>query len=120
MRKSKEREHLEYYARVHTDCNDLCPLCGRVIPDSQKDEHHLVPKSRQGKITTTLHRACHRQIHMLFTITELETCYNSPEALLEHPDMQKFVAWISKKPNDFLPQFRPSDRKKDTKILEQR
>ena len=49
----------------------VCPICDRPIPDSQKDAHHLIPKSKGGKTTEYLHRICHRQIHALFTETEL-------------------------------------------------
>lgn len=91
---------------------DVCPLCDRVIPSSQSDEHHLVPKCKGGKETRTLHRACHRQIHMIFTENELSKEFNTAEKLLTHPEMQKFVAWIKTKPNDFLPSFHPHARKK--------
>lgn len=113
MRKTKHQEHEQYKERMHFNEECICPLCGRDIPQSQRDEHHLVPRSKKGKETQTLHRACHRQIHMLFTENELASVYNSPEALLEHPDIQKFVAWIATKPNDFLPQFSSSNRKKN-------
>ena len=53
-----------------------CPLCGRPIPDSQKDAHHLVPKSKGGQATESLHRICHRQIHALLNETELARQYN--------------------------------------------
>lgn len=43
--------------------------------------------------------ACHRQIHKTFTEKELEQDYNSIEALLEHPDMSRFVRWIENKPH---------------------
>ena len=33
-----------------------CPLCERSIPPSQRDAHHLVPKSHGGKHTVVLHR----------------------------------------------------------------
>ena len=49
----------------------ICPLCNRPIPDSEKDAHHLVPKSKGGRETQYLHRVCHRQIHALLTETEL-------------------------------------------------
>ena len=29
----------------------VCPLCERPIPESQKDAHHLVPKSKGGRHT---------------------------------------------------------------------
>ena len=48
----------------------ICPLCERKIPPSQRDAHHLVPKSKGGRHTEYLHRICHRQIHALYTETE--------------------------------------------------
>ncbi|SIP95788.1 HNH endonuclease [Rhizobium sp. RU35A] len=80
---------------------EICPLCGREIPEDQRDLHHLVPKSRGGRVTQALHRICHKQIHALFSEAELETAYSTVEALLAHPDMAKFVAWVSRKPPGF-------------------
>ena len=115
MRKSKLRAHEEYRAKMEgiLDQDPLCPLCGRPIPPSQQDEHHLVPKSKNGKETKTLHRVCHRQIHALFTENELAKRYCSPEALLEHPQIQEFVRWVSTKPNDFCPKVRASGKIRD-------
>jgi hypothetical protein len=69
----------------------ICPICDRAIPSSQKDAHHLVPKSKGGKATEYLHRICHKQIHALFTETELANQFNHAAILREHPDMQKFI-----------------------------
>lgn len=88
----------------------VCPLCERHIPPSQRDAHHLVPKSKGGKHTEYLHRICHRQIHALFTETELARQLNSVEALLAHPDMGLFVAWVKTKPDDFMERTRKSRR----------
>jgi 5-methylcytosine-specific restriction endonuclease McrA len=79
-----------------------CPLCDRVIPKSQRDAHHLVPKSKGGRQTEFLHRVCHRQIHALLTETELARQYATVEALLAHPELKTFVAWVKKKPEDFF------------------
>lgn len=88
----------------------ICPLCERPIPDSQKDAHHLVPKSKGGKHTEYLHRICHRQIHALFTETELAKHYNHVDALLAHPEMARFVAWVKNRPDDFYERTRKSQR----------
>ncbi|WP_082366891.1 HNH endonuclease [Ensifer adhaerens] len=90
----------------------ICPLCGRLIPEDQADEHHLVPKSRGGRETQTLHRICHRQIHALFSEAELETVYPTVEALLEEPAIHKFVAWVSKKPPGFYDGTKRSGRRR--------
>lgn len=88
----------------------ICPLCERAIPPSQRDAHHLVPKSKGGRQTEYLHRVCHRQIHALLTETELARQYASVEALLTHPELKTFVAWVQTKPADFYVATRKSAR----------
>jgi hypothetical protein len=88
----------------------VCPLCERRIPQSQRDAHHLVPKSKGGRQTEYLHRICHRQIHALFTETELARQFNSVEALLAHSDIALFIAWVKTKPDDFMERTRKSQR----------
>ena len=83
------------------DSTLICPICERNIPNSQKDAHHLIPKSKGGKATQYLHRICHRQIHALFTETELATQLNTAIALKNHPDMEKFIQWVRTKPDSF-------------------
>lgn len=87
-----------------------CPLCERHIPPAQKDAHHLVPKSKGGRYTEYLHRICHRQIHALLTETELARNYNTVDALLAHPELARFVAWVKTKPDDFHERTRKSER----------
>ena len=89
----------------------LCPLCGRPIPPSQRDAHHLVPRSRGGTHTELLHRICHRQVHALFSETELARDYATPQALLAHPDMARFVDWVRSKPPGFMERTRRSSRR---------
>lgn len=88
----------------------VCPLCERPIPDGQKDAHHLVPKSKGGRHTEYMHRICHRQIHALFTETELARQFHTVQTLLAHPEMARFVAWVSRKPDDFDERTRKSQR----------
>jgi hypothetical protein len=91
---------------------EICPLCEREIPASQRDEHHLVPRLKGGKETQHLHRICHRQIHALFSEQELASKYNTVEALLEHPEIQKFVKWVRTKPIDFIECTKLSNRRR--------
>lgn len=91
---------------------EVCPLCVREIPASQRDEHHLVPRAKGGKVTQHMHRICHRQIHALFSETELATQYNTVDALLEHPEIQKFVSWVKTKPIGFMERTRRSSRRR--------
>jgi hypothetical protein len=87
-----------------------CALCDRVVPPAQRDQHHLVPKSKGGRQTASLHRVCHRQIHALLTDSELAREYATVEALLRHPELQAFVAWVKTKPEDFFVSTRKSVR----------
>lgn len=88
----------------------ICPLCERKIPHSLRDAHHLIPKSKGGRQTEYLHRICHRQIHALFTETELARQFNSVDALLAHPDILLFVAWVKTNPDDFMERTQKSHR----------
>lgn len=73
---------------------DLCPLCER--PNYHPSDHHLVPKSRGGKVTKTICRDCHRAVHVTFTNKELEKDYNTVEALMAHEGFSKMIRYIAK------------------------
>ena len=90
----------------------ICPLCDRAIPKLQRDEHHLIPKSHGGRITAVLHRICHRQIHAVFTESELARQYNSIELIKQQEEMAGFIAWVRLKPDDFFERTRKSRRLK--------
>lgn len=105
-----KRRNTDVESWYKTPGPEICPLCEREIPPSVRDLHHLVPKLKGGKETQSLHRICHRQIHALFTESELAQHYSTIEALLTHPDMQTFVQWIKSKPADFMDRTRKSKR----------
>lgn len=88
----------------------ICPLCERVIPDTQRDAHHLVPKSQGGVKTVWLHRICHRQVHALLNENELARHYCEVSRLREHPDLAVFLRWVRNKPADFFERTRKSNR----------
>lgn len=88
----------------------VCELCGRTV--ERRTRHHLIPRSRHRKKrakrnftreqmqqVVMLCPACHRKIHKTLTEKELEQEYNSTAALLEHPEIEKFVSWIENKPH---------------------
>lgn len=93
---------------------DHCELCRRPVPLTR---HHLIPKALHNKpyvqkqfakserITATLWvcRACHNQIHRLFSEKELALSYNSRDALLSDDRLQTFVSWLATKPPGFMP-----------------
>lgn len=60
---------------------------------------------RHERITATLWvcRACHNQIHRLFSEKELALTYNSREALLSDERLRTFVDWLASKPPGFMP-----------------
>lgn len=89
-----------------------CPLCGRPIPPGQVDAHHLVPRSHGGRHTLALHRICHRQIHALFSEAELAREFNTVQALLDQPEVARFVAWVRGKPPGFMERTRRSGRRR--------
>ncbi|MBS2017922.1 MAG: HNH endonuclease [Deltaproteobacteria bacterium] len=73
---------------------DPCPLCER--PNDDPTDHHLVPKSRGGKVTETICRDCHKAIHAVFSNKELETTYNTVDALMAHEELAKMIRFIAK------------------------
>ncbi len=48
-----------------------------------------------------MHPICHRTIHANFTNSDLEKRFASPEALLAHDEIRRFVDWIASKPPNF-------------------
>ena len=96
-----------------------CGLCGRRV--ERLTRHHLVPRTRhknkRNKKTfdrQEIHRTvglcppCHRHIHTVLDNKELERDYNTIEALKSHSDIQRFVAWIGKKPHGTTTTHRPA------------
>lgn len=82
-----------------------CPLCLRPIPEGVPQSlHHLVPKLKGGKggAVVLLHHICHKEIHARFSEAELARLYNTPEALCAAPEMAGFLAWVAKRPPEFL------------------
>lgn len=72
----------------------------------------MVPKMKGGKITVAMHRICHRQIHALFSETELARQFNTPEALLADAAVRSFVDWVKNKPDDFFERTRRATRRR--------
>ncbi|MEM9639841.1 MAG: HNH endonuclease, partial [Pseudomonadota bacterium] len=92
----------------------ICPLCDRPIPAEVKQSlHHLIPKLKGGKggPTVLLHHICHREIHATLTEAELARDYADMDALRRHPRLEKFIAWVRKRPPGFLSKV-PGGRRK--------
>lgn len=80
--------------------NIVCPLCKRKLA-MPYDKHHLTPKSKGGRQTVYLHRICHSKIHSVFTRSELANNFFEIENIKKHPEIRKFIRWVSKKPSSF-------------------
>lgn len=79
-----------------------CPICTRITPKQFQHKHHLIPKSKKGKEIVLLCDSCGKMLHNLFTNKELKKKYNSLETILANKDVQNWIKWIKKKPNDFV------------------
>lgn len=91
-----------YFAGTCDDFErDKCPLCNRVVPEEYWEKHHLIPKSKGGKNTVHVCVSCGDMVHKLIPLNLLKTQYNTVEKLLQNPDVQNWVKWVQKKPNDF-------------------
>ncbi len=73
-----------------------------MIDGPSVDRHHWVPRTKGGREMETLHLICHRMIHRVFSEKELATRYSDPAAILEHPDIQRFVAWVRRQPAEYV------------------
>lgn len=81
-----------------------CPLCERPIPpQARASRHHLTPKLKGGthKGTVRLHQICHSAIHARYSETEIARRLADVGSLRGDPDLQRFVAWVRTKPDDF-------------------
>ena len=94
--------------------NIECPICKRDIPECYQEEHHLIPRSirkrnkyaklreqKRGQDTITVCCSCGDQLHKLFTEKELADNFRTIVAIVANPEVQNWVKWIQKKPNDF-------------------
>ena len=92
---------------MNMDCIK-CPICNREHGGEMQD-HHLKPvtfKTRTKEVydpnnLVRIHKMCHQKIHATFSEDELLRYYHTPERILEHEEMKKFVKWVSKKPAEF-------------------
>lgn len=92
-----------------------CPICDRDMYNafSSIDRHHFVPKCKGGRETELIHVICHRKIHSLFTEAECAKEYSDPSLVKNHPEIKKFIHWVSKKDPFFNDQHKVhSNRKK--------
>ena len=86
----------------------LCELCGA---EAAHNFHHLIPRTlhtnkwfkrqytrKELSRGLELCRACHRSVHRLIPDEkELGRHFNTPDKLLAHPEVGKYVAWKRKR-----------------------
>jgi 5-methylcytosine-specific restriction enzyme A len=89
-----------------------CELCLR--KDVETTVHHLTPREMGGTFmpTADLCKACHKQIHALYSNEELAARLSTIERLKDDPEIAKFLKWIKKQPSSRLPKVSKSARKK--------
>jgi hypothetical protein len=81
---------------------EICELCERAVDSLTL--HHLFPKSQGRRTGLKIHqlptvrlcRACHRQLHALFSNQDLARELDSLEKLKANPAMEKFLSWVKK------------------------
>lgn len=76
-----------------------CPLCEREVPSLES--HHLQTRRKDRKDTEGLCQLCHRQVHALFTNTDLRDPrlgLDTVEGLLANERMARAVAFVKKQP----------------------
>lgn len=98
-RKQEEAEAVEREARA-AEPEPVCALCQRPL-GTRVEWHHRVPKSEGGTEMVPVHPICHRTIHAHVSNHDLATVYADLSALREREDMQRFLRWIAKKPENF-------------------
>ena len=59
-------------------------------------------KGGKGGPTVLLHHQCHKEIHACLSEAELARNYATIEKLKTHPRLEKFIAWVAKRPPEFL------------------
>jgi hypothetical protein len=90
----------------------LCPLCHRPLGLENIDRHHLVPKSRKGKVQEPIHKICHRKIHATYTEKELEKRFHTWEELRAQEPIKVFIEWVKDKdPGFYLSTRETADRR---------
>ena len=79
---------------------ESCFLCQRGLGE-RIEWHHPLPKSRGGRETVPVHAICHRTIHAAIDNKTLAREFASTDALRNHPEIARFLAWVADKDPDF-------------------
>ena len=68
----------------------MCQFCKMLV---YTRKHHLIPRSKQGKITIDCCETCENYIHRSWNNNELRDIYNTVESILKTNKFQKFLKW---------------------------
>ena len=74
-----------------------CPICLHDYSRKQLTRHHLIPKSRKGRVVELVCKPCHKQIHATFNEKELERSYDTIEKLIVAEEFVPWVKWIRRR-----------------------
>lgn len=75
--------------------SETCVFCGRSnVPKTHG--HHIIPKSRGGKIVKPTCGACGSFIHATWSHNELRDEFNTVEKILADERFKKFLKWLYK------------------------
>jgi hypothetical protein len=96
--------------QTHEKEPDPCPLCER--PNRNPSDHHLVPRTRGGKVTETICQDCHSAIHATFSNKQLEREYATTDALLSHEGFATIVRFIAKQAGKVKTRLNKNQRKR--------
>lgn len=76
----------------HSQKGQQCPLCERIV--FRTSAHHLLPRSRGGRITVDICLDCHEMIHALFPNRQLAQQLSSVDELRANPEFARFLKWV--------------------------
>ncbi|GAA3752099.1 HNH endonuclease [Terriglobus aquaticus] len=100
IKRKQEWAEAEAQAARVAEPEPVCALCGRPL-GARVEWHHRVPKSEGGTEMVPVHPICHRTIHAHVSNHDLATVYADLDALRGREDIQRFLRWIAKKPENF-------------------
>jgi hypothetical protein len=91
----------------------ICELCDR--DEIELTVHHLTPKEKGGTFlpTALLCKACHKQIHAIYTNKELAVRLNTILLLKDDDEIKKYIKWIRKQPVSRSVKTKKSNRKQN-------
>ena len=89
-----------------------CELCRRNV--DRFTVHHLIPKSRGGRLGSTarLCPTCHRQMHSMFSETTLARVLHSIELLQANAQVRGYLKWIRKQQDGAIFRVRRANQRR--------